>query len=147
VIGLLMHLLFRREETEKATVAAALPEPEGKRPLRQNALYFAAMVAILVFANWGRPVEAGGLLHAIYSAKWAITSAGALALGVILAAWFGVRWWKLLLVALPVALLAILVPGKPLLPFAAGVVGLSLITSTDRGEAGEWFGSSWGFTK
>ena len=54
VIGLLMHLIYRKEETEKAAGQMAMPEPEVKRPLWKNALYFASMVAILVFANWAR---------------------------------------------------------------------------------------------
>jgi len=54
VIGLLMHLIYRKEETEKANVQMAAPEPEVKRPLWKNAVYFASMVGILVFANWAR---------------------------------------------------------------------------------------------
>ena len=49
-----MHLIYRKEETEKANNQMAMPEPEVKRPLWKNGLYFAAMVAILVFANWAR---------------------------------------------------------------------------------------------
>jgi len=52
VIGLLMHLIFRKEEQEKAEAQAAMPEPEVARPLWQNASVFAAMVGVLVFANW-----------------------------------------------------------------------------------------------
>lgn len=55
VIGLLMHLIFRKEETEKANGQMGMPEPEVSRPLWKNALYFAAMVGILVFSNWGAP--------------------------------------------------------------------------------------------
>ncbi len=54
VIGLLMHLIYRKEETEKANVQMANPEPDVKRPLWKNAVYFASMVGILVFANWAR---------------------------------------------------------------------------------------------
>jgi len=54
VIGLLMHLIYRKEETEKAAVQMAMPEPEVRRPLWKNAAYFASMVGILVFANWAR---------------------------------------------------------------------------------------------
>ena len=54
-IGLLMHLIFRKEEEEKANGQAGIPEPEVSRPLWKNALYFAAMVGILVFSNWGAP--------------------------------------------------------------------------------------------
>ena len=31
--------------------------------------------------------------------------------------------------------------------FTAGVVGLSAFSSTDEGEVGDWFSSSWGFAK
>jgi hypothetical protein len=54
VIGLLMHLIFRKEEIEKANKQTAMPEVQANRPLWKNALYFGSMVAILVFANWAR---------------------------------------------------------------------------------------------
>jgi len=31
--------------------------------------------------------------------------------------------------------------------FAAGSIGLAVITAMDKGEAGEWFAASWGFAK
>lgn len=54
VIGLLMHLIYRKEEAARAIQQMAMPEPEVKRPLWNNALYFASMVGILIFANWAR---------------------------------------------------------------------------------------------
>ncbi|HPY48768.1 MAG TPA: permease, partial [Sedimentisphaerales bacterium] len=54
VIGLLMHLIYRQEETAKADAQMAMPAPQVNRPLWKNALYFASMVGILVFANWAR---------------------------------------------------------------------------------------------
>jgi hypothetical protein len=54
VIGVLMHWVFRREETARAAGRIAMPAPEVKRPLWSNALYFGSMVGILVFANWAR---------------------------------------------------------------------------------------------
>jgi uncharacterized membrane protein YraQ (UPF0718 family) len=53
-IGLLMHLIYRKEEIEKNNAQMAMPEPQVSRPLWKNALYFASMVGILVFANWAR---------------------------------------------------------------------------------------------
>ena len=147
VVGLLMHLCFRKEEREKANVQAAMPEPEVARPLWQNALYFASMVGILVFANWGKPDATAGLWYAVWSAKWLITGAFSVAFAVILVLWFGLRWWKVLAAAAPTALAALLFPRTPMIPFAVGVLGLSAITSLSKGEAGEWFGQSWGFAK
>ena len=147
IIGLLMHLIFRKEEQEKAAAQMAMPDEEVKRPLWQNGLYFFSMVAILVFANWGKPDVDTGLWAAVYSAKWIVTSVFAVALGVMLVLWFGVTWWKVALTALPTAALAVAFPEQPMVAFAAAVVGLSAFTSTDKGEAGEWFSSSWGFAK
>lgn len=59
VAGLLMHLIFLKEERARQADADAfaLPEEEGARPLWKTTLYFAAMVGILVFANWGKPAD------------------------------------------------------------------------------------------
>src|SRR4030042_1407543 len=53
IIGLIMHFIYRKEEIEKANGQMNMPEPEVKRPLWQNALFFAVMIGVLVFANWG----------------------------------------------------------------------------------------------
>lgn len=70
IIGLLMHFIFRKEELEKAEAQAEMPEPEVSRPLWQNATFFALMVGVLIFANWGAPnnfkivLKDGTALHA-----------------------------------------------------------------------------------
>jgi len=69
------------------------------------------------------------------------------ALGIMLVRWFDVKIWKVGTAAIPVLLLAVFFPGQPLLAFTAGVIGLSAFTSTDDGEVGDWFSSSWGFAK
>jgi uncharacterized membrane protein YraQ (UPF0718 family) len=90
VIGLLMHLIFRREEQARATSAPApvdLPAP--RRRLWQDAAYFAGMVGILVFANWGRPLPASGpAWNVIFNAKWTISGALLVGVAVALTRWF-----------------------------------------------------------
>jgi uncharacterized membrane protein YraQ (UPF0718 family) len=147
LLGVLMHLIFRREELDKADARMAMPEPEVARPLWQNALYFASMVWVLVLANWGRPDAEVGLWHSIWSAKWALTALGAAALGAILASWFGLKLWKLAAIAVPTLALALATPEHPEWPFALAVLGLSVMISRDAGELGDWFSSSWGFAK
>jgi len=147
VIGLLMAFIFRKEEQEKLNVQMALPAEEVKRALWQNGLYFASMVGVLVFANWGKPQEAVGAWAAVYSMKWIITSGFAAALAVFLILWFNMKVWKIALVTVFVVGLALLFPEQPAVAFAAGFVGLSIFTSTDKDELGDWFSASWGFAK
>jgi len=147
VVGALMAMIFRRSEAEREKAAMALPEPDHVRPLSQTAAFFASQVAILVFANWARPEDPSGFWFAIWQAKWWLTSVGAIALGVILVRWFGLTAWKAVVIAAPVAGLALALPHHPELPFTAGAVGLAWFTARDQGELGQWFASSWGYAK
>ncbi|MGB5230630.1 MAG: permease [Desulfoprunum sp.] len=147
VIGASMAFIFRKEENAKLAIQMAMPAEEVKRSLWQTTIYFATMIGVLVFANWGRPQEATGLWAAIFAAKWQITSVFAAVLGLILILWFGMRAWKVGLIALPVVVLALVFPDQPIIAFTAGFIGLSIFTSTDKGESGAWFASSWRFAK
>jgi len=147
VIGLLMHFFFRKEEIAKADAQAAMPKVEAQRPLWQTASYFAIMIGILVFANWARPASGLGFWQAVFTAKWAITAALAIGLGAAMVVWFKLPLWKVVAAGAPALALALLVPSQPMIAFAAAVLGLSVITSRDHGEMGEWFGATWEFAK
>jgi uncharacterized membrane protein YraQ (UPF0718 family) len=147
IIGLLMHLIFYKEEMEKTKAQAEMPEPDIARPLWQNGLFFAVMVGILVFANWGRPSKSVGLWFNIFSAKWIITAILATVFSFILILLLKLQWWKVLVAAIAPVTLALLYAHEPMISFAAGAIGLSVITSTSKSEAGEWFDCSWGFAK
>ena len=70
VIGVLMGWIFRAEEAQRA---AAMPETEIEEPKRrpwQDITYYAAMVAFLVFANWGNPQTTEGVFAMIFRIKW-----------------------------------------------------------------------------
>lgn len=147
IIGLLMALIFRKEELEKIEAQAGLPEPEVTRPLWQNALFFAVMVGILVFANWAKPTVAIGTWATIYALKWWITGVLAIALAAILVVWFKLNAGKVILVSAVTAVMSFQFSQQPMIPFAAGVIGLSWLTSTNKDEAGEWFATSWDYAK
>lgn len=148
VIGVCMHLIFRREEQEKARMAADPVDVESGRPLRQNVLYIGSMIAILVFANLGKSDDSGALWLAIWSVKWYLTSLAALVLGFMLVRYYGMKWWKLACVAVPVVVLAVVFPDMPLLAFTAGFLGIGALTSTaGENELRSWFETSWDFAK
>ena len=147
VIGLLMHLMFRNEETARVAAQPVMQEGEPRRPLWQNALLMASMVGVLVFANWGKTANPVGVWASLYEAKWLVTSVFAVALGIMLVRWLGASWWKVLLTAVGVLLSVLFVPGEPMVSFAVGAVGLAFITATGGEESSEWFSASWGFAK
>jgi len=147
VIGVIMHLLFRKEEQAKAQAALHMPEPEVERPLWQNVVYFACMVGILIFATWGKPEQPVGFWNAVYVVKWWLTGFFAIALGVLLTKWFRVKAFKVVLAAAAVAALALVFPHEPLIAFSAGIIALVLLLTTTRGETESWFLSTWDFAK
>lgn len=147
IIGLFMHAIFRKEEAARAEAHAEMSVPDGGRPLHRAAIYFGSMVAVLVFANWGRPAEASGFWNAVYSVKWILTGAAAALLAFVLALWFGAGWRRTAIAATPSVLLALLLPGRPQIAFTAGVLSLSVLAARGKGELGEWFDSSWEFAK
>ncbi len=90
IIGLLMHLIFLKEERTRAKGAGFVaPEDDGK-PLWKQAAFFGAMVAILVFANWGAPAEGmeDTLYGWIYSVRFVIAAVFLVALLAMLVFWF-----------------------------------------------------------
>jgi len=88
IIGLLMHVIFLKEEVQKAEDQMGMAEPEVERPLWQNALYFASMVGILVFANWGKPSSGEGFWAAVYAIRWYIAGISLVLLVPVLWRWF-----------------------------------------------------------
>jgi uncharacterized membrane protein YraQ (UPF0718 family) len=143
IVGLAMHFVFRREEQAKAEAAAAMPNVEVRRPLWQNVLFFAAMVGVLVFANWSKPAEPTGLWATLYAWKWPISGAFAAGLGASLGLWFGFSWSGLVLTAVLVAILSFVFPSAPLIPFIVGCAGLAVLSARTPGEGREWLEASW----
>jgi uncharacterized protein len=90
VIGLMMHLIFRKEEAARAVQGpVVMPEDDKRRALWQDGIYFAAMVGILVFANWGKPAEnETGIWAGIFAAKWIVTGLFGIALAASIFTWF-----------------------------------------------------------
>jgi len=128
VIGLIMHLIFLREERGRH-VSGDFNVSEVKEPrsLIKTALYFLSLVAILVFANWGKPLEGGkGLWILIYQYKWWIAGFSLFSLIIILFKWFKKdelkEWisvtWGFALQILPLLLGGVLISG-----FLLGRVG------------------------
>lgn len=128
VIGLLMHLIFLKEERARQVSGDFnVGEIKETRSLGKTVLYFASMVAFLVFANWGKPLEGDqGAWSIIYQYKWWIAGFSLVALAAMLAKWFKKdelkEWagatWGFALQILPLLLGGVLLSG-----FLLGRVG------------------------
>jgi hypothetical protein len=128
VIGLLMHFIFLKEErARQAGGDLQFGEVKVSRPLWKDSIYFFSMVAILVFANWGRPLAGDiGIWSLIYVSKWWISGFFLVVLGFALFSWFKKdelkEWtgaaWGFALQILPLLLGGVLISG-----FLLGRVG------------------------
>lgn len=144
VIGFSMSFIYRKDEAAKAE-ASELVSPvieSPARPLWKDIIYFASMVGILVFANWGKPADFGNnFWSSIFSAKWFITGGFAVVLAFSIIKWFSrgelSAWvrstWEFALIILPLLFFGVLVAGflfgrpghEALIPssWVAGLVG------------------------
>lgn len=58
VIGLIMAVVFRKDEEERTAATMQLPDPPpAKRRFWQTALFFASMITFLVFSDWANPSQ------------------------------------------------------------------------------------------
>ena len=128
VIGLLMHFVFLKEEKSRhASGDFNVGEVKENRSLGKTALYFASMVAFLVFANWGKPLEGDrGIWSIAYHYKWWVAGFSLVSLTMMLMKWFKKEelkeWtaatWGFALQILPLLLGGVLISG-----FLLGRVG------------------------
>jgi len=142
VIGLLMHLFFRKEEKERHEEGEfVVPQDENrKRSMWKTSLYFLTMIGILVFLNWSPDKSSGiGIWNTIYGAKFYISGFLLVLLGVMIYFWFKKSelkaWttssWDFTKQIIPLLFLGVLVAGfllgRP--PGADGVVHEGIIPS------------------
>lgn len=90
VTGLLMALIFRKDDEARTAGQMYLPDAEEKsRTLLQDGLFILTLVLILIFAAFARPAQGStGLWPAIFAAKWYITAGLLVVLGFMLKSWF-----------------------------------------------------------
>jgi uncharacterized membrane protein YraQ (UPF0718 family) len=90
VTGLLMALIFKKDEAARSEGQVYLPETGSKeRSLLQDTLYIMTMVLILIFAAFAKPAaDSNGLWPLIFTLKWYITVTLLFVLGLMLKAWF-----------------------------------------------------------
>ncbi len=147
VIGLFMHLIFRKEEEAKVAAAIHMPEPKVERPLWQTSLLFAVMIGLLVSATWSKPQEAGGFWSVVFAVKWLLAGGFATLLGLLMVRWMRVKLFKLIIAIIAVLASALFIPQQPLIAFSVGLIAFVSLLTTTRGETESWFIASWDFAK
>lgn len=149
IIGLIMHILFRKEEDERQKQAAGFEGGEESRPMWQTLIYFALMILILIFLNWTKPnaATATGFMLWAYSYKWVISAVLAFLLGLTLNLFYGFNMWKVTAITLSVVIAGLAFPMQPLIPFVTAILLFSLFLATENGELKDWLGSTWSFAK
>ena len=158
IIGIIMSLIYHKEEKIKREEQMNIALPPEKRPVWQTSFHFFTLVLILVFANWGRPSgeDTSSFWYYLWAYKWYITGFFSLLLVYSLIAILRIRWqWVISAVVVTVFsvwLSSEFIDDKklvPLIPMLVGIIALSIITLLDKkdDENREWALSAWGFTK
>ncbi len=152
IIGVIMHILFRKEERRKKEAAMAITEEPSTRPLWKTATYIAVMIAILVFANWGTPASIE--IHTVQGETIAATRAGETSTSLLYKPVAGgkeiLSLDKSQIVSLSYApsLYAAIYRGRLYIAGAFLLVLLVLLRRWfDNAEAKEWAMSSWSYAK
>lgn len=158
IIGLIMSLIYHKEEKAKKEEQMNFPPMPEKRPMWQTSFHFFTLVLILVFANWGAPAanDTSSLWYNIFTYKWYITALFAIGLCYSLIKILKIKWWWVISGAAATILSAILAKTYianpafiPLVPMIVGIAALSLITLFDKQDEDNraWTLSAWGFAK
>ena len=152
VIGLIMSLVYRKEEKERAIAHTENPTDKTEavteeRHLWKDLVYFASMIGILVFANWGKPLEQSGFFYIVYSYKWLITGMFAVMLGLSLTGFLKVRLPYVLAGAVGILATVYFFGDNHQLVFLLSVAVISVILFISKGEAGDWLESTWSYAK
>ncbi len=158
IIGLMMSLIYRKEEKLKREEQMNIVPAPDKRPMWKTMTHFFILVLILVFANWGAPSsgETTGAWYLIWSYKWYITGFFSLLLAWSFVIILRIKW-QWVLAAVLVTVISVLLSDfliesvklRPLVPMIVGIAATSIITLFDRQdeENREWTLSAWGFAK
>jgi hypothetical protein len=147
VIGLIMAVIYRKEEQQKAAAQLAMPDIPEERPIWQTALHFFILVAILVFVNWGKPDSSDGFWYFIFANKWFITAL--FGLGFALSMIFIIKVKKLFVIlgTAAVTISSIIFYSNPIITFVVGIIATTLSLTFSEDEPNQWLGETWGFTK
>ncbi|MCK9398544.1 MAG: permease [Bacteroidales bacterium] len=158
IIGVIMSLIYHKEENVKRENQLNIPLEPEKRPMWQTSFHFFTLVLILVFANWGSPAndDTTSVWYYIWAYKWYITGFFSLLLGYSLIAILKIKWQWVLVAAVATIVSALLASNlignpklSPLIPMVVGIISLSIITILDKrdDENKEWTMSTWDFAK
>jgi uncharacterized membrane protein YraQ (UPF0718 family) len=158
VIGVIMSLIYRKEEKQKREDQMNLMADPERRAMWQTMTHFFTLVLILVFANWGRPAaeDTSSAWYYIFTYKWYITGFFSIVLAWSLVKILKIKWQWVLAAAIVTVVSVILSNSliesdklRPLVPMIVGIAALSVITLFDKqdDENREWTLSTWEFAK
>lgn len=158
IIGIVMSLIYRKEEQVKREEQMNIALQPEKRPMWQTSFHFFTLVLILIFANWGAPSsgDTSSTWYYIWAYKWYITGFFSLLLGYSLIYILKIKWQWVVYAAIATIISALLATNfienqklSPLVPMIVGIASLSIITLFDKKDEDnkEWTISTWGFAK
>lgn len=136
IIGLIMHLIFRKEDEARLADDRLFAAADAHSPRRlwQSALHMFIMVALLVFLNWAPAKGAIAAWDFVFRFKWIISGSLGAVLIAVLIAWFRrdeLSEWVLATRDFALQILPLLFGGVLVAGFLLGRPGHAALIPTD----------------
>ncbi|MDD4156089.1 MAG: permease [Candidatus Cloacimonetes bacterium] len=149
IIGFTMHIIFRKEETERQNGMMNAGLPESNKPLWHTLLFFVQIIMVLLLLNWAKPNDATatGFMNWMFTNKWVLSGVVSFTFGLTLSFFYGFKIWKVISTAIVVLISAFIFQDQVMLPYVIGVAMLTTFLIFEEGELREWLDASWDFTK
>jgi len=141
VIGILMQITFRNDTADRVVPTVKSSE-ETSSKIYKTLIYFASMIGVLVFANWGAAGESAGFWYTVFNFKWLITGIFGLIFGFSLYKFMSVSLWKVIITAIVVTASGLIFSKAPLVPFSAGIILLVWMLSSTNDVTKEWLSAT-----
>ena len=147
VIGLVMQLIYAKEENDRQAKTIVVPQNENATPLWKTASHFVILTGILVFTNWGKPNQTDCACYSVWANKGEITAIFAILFVLSLVFIIKIKPLHVIIATAATTIVAFIFPGQIFMPFIAAIVALSIILASNEGEPKEWLDSSWSYAK
>lgn len=147
LIGLIMNMLYRREEADRVEIQTVSTKFTANIPLKHNISLSILLLGILIFVTWSKPETSTGFWYSVFLVKWLVVSLLGLILSLSLVFALNIKKEYIILSITLVGIMSYIYPNLPVIPFSIALILFSVILGISGEESRAWLDASWSFAK